>query len=131
MGLPCPACKSTNTWRRGFTSGHQRIYCKDCKRRLSVPGERKKTMDVKTGSSGIVTLEKVINRFDIKAAILRELGKIEKGTLILEQELCQRAAGQDKNRFRRTVENNADLFRLNRVKLKLDEGEPKYYWGSA
>ena len=82
-------------------------------------------------ASGIISLEKIISRYDIKAAILRELEKIEKGTLVSEQELCQRAAGIDKNRFRRTVENNEELFKTRRVKLRIDEGEAKIFWGSA
>jgi hypothetical protein len=87
-------------------------------------------MGINAGSSGIITLEKIKNRFDIAAAIIRELEKVEKGTLILETELCQRAAGYDKQRFRRTIENNEELFRPHRVRLKLDEGDAKWYWGS-
>lgn len=88
------------------------------------------TSETKPASSGVVTLEKIKSRFDITATIMRELEKVEKGTLISEAELCQRAAGYDKNRFRRTVENNEELFHSHRVKLKLDEGDPKWYWGA-
>jgi hypothetical protein len=87
--------------------------------------------EIKPGPSGVVTLEKIIARFDIKAAILKELEKVEKGSLIAEAELCQRACGYDKSRFRRTVENNEDEFRPRRVLLKLDEGDKKWYWGGV
>ena len=136
MGIPCPACGSTRTWRQGRSSGRQRIYCNDCRRRLIAAGER--VMPIGTHDStrppksgGVITLEKIKNRFDISSAIMRELEKVEKGTLISEAELCQRAAGYDKNRFRRCVENGEELFRMRRVKLKLDEGDPKWFWGSV
>lgn len=86
--------------------------------------------EIKAGSSGVITLEKIKNRFDITAAIMRELEKIEKGTLIVEAEFCQRTAGYDKNRFRRTVENNEETFRPYRVRLKIDDGDPKWFWGA-
>lgn len=87
--------------------------------------------EIKSGPSGVVTLEKIKNRFDIAAAIMRELEKVEKGTLIAEAEICQRAAGYDKQRFRRTIENNEEKFLPFRVLLKLDEGDKKWFWGSA
>ena len=82
-------------------------------------------------TSGFVSLEKIKTKLDIAAAILRELETVPKGTLIAEQELCQRAAGQDRNRFRRAVENGEDTFRTRRVRLKLDEGEARWFWGHA
>lgn len=81
--------------------------------------------------SGLVSLEKVILKYDIRSAILRELAQIPKGKLISEVELCQRAAGTDKNRFRRTVENNEAEFRPFRIRLKLDEGEARWYWADS
>jgi hypothetical protein len=78
--------------------------------------------------SGLISLDKVLQRYDIRAAILRELALVPKGKLLSEVELCQRAAGTDKNRFRRTVENNEAEFRPLRIRLKLDEGEAKWYW---
>jgi hypothetical protein len=78
--------------------------------------------------SGLISLDKVIQKYDIRSAILRELALIPKGKLISEVELCQRAAGTDKNRFRRTVENNEAEFRPLRILLKLDEGEKRWYW---
>lgn len=79
---------------------------------------------------GIVSLEKVIQKYDIAAAILRELAQLPQGKLLSEQELCQRVAGTDRSRFRRTVENNPDRFRPLRIQLKLDEGEKKWWWGN-
>jgi len=79
---------------------------------------------------GLVSLQKIIEKYDIRSAIFRELAALPKGQLIAEAELCQRATGQDRNRFRRTVENNADEFRPYRIKLRLDESsEGKFYWG--
>lgn len=78
--------------------------------------------------SGLVSLDKVIHRYDFRAAIYRELALIPRGKLISEAELCQRVAGTDRNRFRRTVENNEAEFRPLRILLKLDEGEKKWYW---
>jgi len=83
---------------------------------------------VPPAESGLISLEKVIQKYDIRSAILRELAQIPKGKLIPEAELCQRAAGTDKNRFRRTVENNEAEFRPLRILLKLDEGEKRWYW---
>ena len=81
-------------------------------------------------AAGLISLEKVKARYDIKAAIFREIGKLGKGKLISENDLAQRAAGNDRNRFRRTVENNADDFEPHRIKLRLDDsGDGKFYWG--
>jgi len=83
----------------------------------------------KSEDSGIVSIERVIKRYDIKSAIMRELSKIPRGQLVSEAELCLRSAGTDRNRFRRTVENNIEEFRPLRIKLKLDEsGDGKWYW---
>jgi hypothetical protein len=82
--------------------------------------------------SGLISLDKVLQRYDVRSAILRELVLIPKGKLISEVELCQRAAGTDKNRFRRTVENNEVEFRPLRIKLRLDDStDGRWYWGAA
>lgn len=81
---------------------------------------------------GLVSLDKIIQKYDIKAAIERELSSLPKGKLLEEGELCRRVAGTDRQRFRRTVENNPDAVRLHRIKLRLDEAsEGKFFWGSA
>lgn len=85
----------------------------------------------KTESSAYVSLDKIRARYDIAAAIDRELLKLPRGKLISEAEFCQRVAGYDKNRFRRCVENNDAKYGPHMIKLRLDEGDPKWFWGSA
>lgn len=85
-----------------------------------------------SANASLVSLDKVIARYDVKASILHALLELPKGKLIVEAELCQRTAGADRNRFRRTVENHSDAFRPLRIKLRLDDaGEGKWYWGRA
>ena len=80
--------------------------------------------------SSLISLKKIIEKYDIRTAILHEIAKLPEGQLILEADLCKETAGTDRNRFRRTVENNADEFRSLRIKLKLDDSsEGKWYWG--
>jgi len=91
----------------------------------------KKSAEIKS-QDGYVSIEKIISHYDIKSAIFRELQKIPKGKLISQNDLCLRAAGTDKYRFNRTLENNPDEFRAFRIKLKIDDsGEGKWYWGAA
>ena len=88
-----------------------------------------KSADIKS-QDGYVSIEKIISHYDIKSAIFRELQKIPKGKLISQNDFCLRAAGTDKYRFNRTLENNPDEFRAFRIKLKIDDsGEGKWYWG--
>ena len=84
-----------------------------------------------TRPGGIVSLSAIREKLDTRAAILREVAALPADQLIDERELRTRAAGTDANRFRRTVENNGDLFRAYRIKLRLDEGEPRWYWGQT
>lgn len=79
-----------------------------------------------------VTLEQVCERYDIAAAIRRELGKFV-GELVLERDLAILAAGKDSNRFRRAVENNIEEFSKNRLKMALpnDPPEGRWYWSDA
>jgi hypothetical protein len=78
-----------------------------------------------------VSMAEIRGKLDIAAAIRRELAKIRRGQLLPEDELCRLTSGRDRNRFRRAVENNPDLARTHRVKLRLDDsGDGKYYWGS-
>jgi hypothetical protein len=81
--------------------------------------------------SGFVSLDKIRDRYDIKAAIFREISRIPRGKLISENDLAARAAGNDRIRFRRTVENGADEFEPYRIKLRLDDSaDGKFYWGA-
>lgn len=89
------------------------------------------TTVLKPESSAYVSLDKIRARYDITAAIDRELLKLPRGKLISETEFCQRVAGYDKNRFRRSVENNEAKYSVHRVKLRLDDGDPKWFWGAA
>lgn len=88
------------------------------------------TTVLKPESSAYVSLDKIRARYDIAAAIEKELLKLPGGKLILESEFCQRVAGYDKNRFRRCVENNEERYAHRRVKLRLDDGDPKWFWGN-
>ncbi len=80
--------------------------------------------------SPLVSLESLKAKFDTAGAIRRELAALPKGKLIPEYELRQLVCGYDANRFRRAVENNADEFRPNRVKLRIDKAsDGKWFWG--
>jgi hypothetical protein len=77
-----------------------------------------------------VSLMAVRDRLDVAAMIRRQIGAVPKGQLIPEDELCRLTAGRDRNRFRRAVENNPDLARQHRVRLRLDDStDGKFYWG--
>jgi len=91
------------------------------------------TKEEKQSVSGIISLDVVRLRYDTLASIRRELKKIPFGKIIPERELCFRSAGKDNARFRRTVENNIEEFKNNRVKLKLDQeaSDGQWWWGSA
>lgn len=97
------------------------------------PEEKRSVIDKPKQDSISISLDQVRKRFDIVTAIRHELEKVRAGVLIPEREMALRAAGKDYTRFRRAVENNAEEFRRNRVKLKLDPdgGEATWYWGSA
>jgi hypothetical protein len=83
-------------------------------------------------SGGYVSLEKIINFYDIKASIKREIDNLPKGQLLPESEFIQRTAGSDRNRFRRTVENNAEEFKPFRIKLRIDgSADGRWYWGRS
>jgi len=88
--------------------------------------------EAKKAEVGTISLAQVRARYDIAAAIKRELAKLKPGALILEAEMRQRAAGRDANRFRRTVDNTEE-FKVNRIKLQLDPdgGEAAWYWGDV
>lgn len=84
----------------------------------------------RTPAAAGISLASVKERFDIAGAISRALSAVKRGTLLPEDELCRMTAGRDRNRFRRAVENNPDLARKHRVRLRLDDSsEGKFYWG--
>jgi hypothetical protein len=94
------------------------------------PPFRAPTAEVKKETPTIISLDKVKTRYDVKAAIERELSKLFRGKLISEDELRQRTAGKDRNRFRKVVDNNPELVRPLRIKISLGEDEePRWYWG--
>ena len=81
---------------------------------------------------GLISLSRIAEKFDIRTAILREIAALPEGEFIPEANLCERTAGKDRNRFRRTVENCGDEFRPLRVKARLDDdSEGKWLWGKA
>ena len=129
--LVCPKCGSDKVHRQGKQGGRQMIQCQTC-HKYSTLKDGAVTQEVipVTPAVGLISLSQVIEKYDIASAIRRELASLPKGRLILETELCQKTAGTDRNRFRRTLDNNADGFRAFRILLKLDEGEKKWYWGS-
>ena len=130
--LVCPKCGSDKVHRQGKQGGRQMIQCQTCHKYSTLKDEIvMQGVTVATPASGLINLSQVIERYDIASAIRREIAALPKGRLILETELCQKTAGTDRNRFRRTLDNNADGFKAFRILLKLDEGEKKWYWGSV
>jgi hypothetical protein len=87
--------------------------------------------EAKKAEAGTITLAAVRARYDIAAAIREELARLKPGVLILERELCQRAADKDATRFRRAVENTEE-FKAHRAKFQLekDSSEGYFYWGT-
>jgi hypothetical protein len=71
----------------------------------------------------------VREKYDVAAAIEKAVGDIPKGKLISDNEMCSRTCGTDRSRFRRCLDNNAPRLNRFRIKLKLDDGDQKYYWG--
>lgn len=98
---------------------------------MSVGEKSEVKVEEQISVSGLVTLDKVRTRYDIRAAILRELAACPRGSLIVERELCKRTAGSDTDRFRRAVETNLAEFKPYRLKMRLDDGDPKWWWGHA
>jgi hypothetical protein len=74
----------------------------------------------------------VRERFDIAAAIKRELARLGRGKILPEEDLCRLTAGKDRNRFRRALDNNPELAKAHRIKMRLDDGgEGKFFWGGV
>jgi len=85
-----------------------------------------------TGGNGLIALSSIVARYDVRSAILREIGELPSDKVISEADLCQRTSGSDRNRFRRTVENCAAEFEPYRIRIKLDKDrDPVYVWGCA
>lgn len=92
-----------------------------------LPGQQATSIGV-----GIIDLEQVRRHYDLFSKIQQEIRGIPRGKLVAEAELCQRVAGSDRNRFRRTVENHIDSLKAYRVKLRIEEGaDGKFFWGNA
>jgi len=134
--LTCPKCGSGKIRKDGHKKGRQVYQCVPCRHQFSLKGTGKmsegepKAEPEASGNSGYISLDAVCKKFDVKGAILREIGKIPKGKLIAETEFCARTAGKDRNRFRRCLDNNADEFRPYRIKLTIDDSsDGKYFWG--
>jgi hypothetical protein len=129
--LVCPKCGSDKVHRQGKQGGRQMIQCQTCHKYSTLKDDPvTQVLTIVAPASGFINLSQVIEKYDVASAIRRELAALPKGRLILEAELCQKTSGTDRNRFRRTLDNNADGFRAFRILLKLDEGEKKWYWGS-
>lgn len=92
------------------------------------PGEA----PVASNGGSLISLDRVVIRYDTRTAILHVIGELPKGKLIIESELCAKTAGTDRNRFRRCLDNNAEEFQPLRIKLRLDDSsEGKFFWGHA
>ncbi len=78
---------------------------------------------------GLISLATVREKYDVASAIEKAVLGIPKGKLISDSEMCARVCGSDRARYRRCLDNFAARLNPFRIKLKLDDGEPKYYWG--
>ena len=89
--------------------------------------------EVKRSDAASISIDQIRKRFDVVTSIRKEIERIKPGIVIPEREMSIRTAGKDYARFRRAVENNAEEFKKNRIKLKLDPdaGEGTWFWGSA
>lgn len=130
-GLICPKCGADKVHKEGHKHGFQVVRCLVCHRYSTIKPSSSAPEQAPVKQPGYLSLAKVIEKFDIAAAIHREIAGMPKGQLMLEVDLCQKVAGYDRQRFRRTVENKADEFRPFRIRLRVDEGDAKWYWGSA
>jgi hypothetical protein len=85
-----------------------------------------------SGGNGLITLQSIVEKYDTRGAILKEIAELPNDKLITEADLCQKTSGMDRNRFRRTCENCAKEFDSLRIRIKLDkEREPVWVWGHA
>ena len=85
--------------------------------------------DDSSGDIHLVDIGKVRERYDIDDAILRGVNEIPEGKLILETEFIRLVCHQNYVTFHRYINSNESKFSKYRLKLKLDYGDPKWYWG--
>ena len=91
-----------------------------------------KLRDFTSKAPAVISLADVRQKFDIPAAIKRELARLDRGSLLPEDELCRLTAGKDRNRFRRAIDNNPQIAKAHRIKIRLEEsGDGRYLWGSV
>jgi hypothetical protein len=87
---------------------------------------------VQAAQPGLISVADLRFKLDVKAAILRTIKDLPPGQVVLENELALTVAGSDRNKFRRIVENNADVFKPLRVSLRVDgNSEGRWHWGKA
>ncbi len=77
----------------------------------------------------LVDLNKVYEFYSVEEAIMRGIDNIPEGKLILETEFIKVICRKDFCKFHRFVSSNEEKFGKYRIKLKLDFGDSKWYWG--
>ena len=78
-----------------------------------------------------ITLGVIAERYDTRAAILREVAKIPAGEFMEQGLLSRIAVGADHVRFNRCLELNAGEFGAYRIKIKIGESpEGKWFWAA-
>jgi len=121
-------------WPDGRISNSLNIRMKEIEAiRLGIPvASQESAAAPVAGVGAAVSMSDVRQKLDTAAAIRREIVAIKRDHLVPEEELCRLTAGRDRNRFRRAVDNNPELARAHRIKLRLDEStEGKFFWGHA
>ena len=110
-------------------SGSTRNMVANLKSTMVVP-EGQSVPSVVALKPSLLSLDKVKDRYDVVGAIQREVLNIPRGKLLLDEDMCRLTAGKDRNRFRKAVENNQEIFKPYRIKINLEHGgEGKFYWG--
>jgi hypothetical protein len=83
------------------------------------------------GPARSITLGQIIDKYDTRKAIFRELGKIPKGEFMEQADLCRSASGADRLRFNRCLEIHAAEFAPYRIKIRIGESaDGRWYWAS-
>jgi hypothetical protein len=78
---------------------------------------------------GFVSIKDIRAKYDTRSAILEKMKVIPRGEFLPESEFSALVSGSDRGRFRRCVDLYSSEFSSYRIKMKLTEGEPKWYWG--